>query len=70
MRGTVFEKSKGVVMKDAVKWIVALILIWVVGSFIMHFLFGLLHWAIIIGFIALFAYIVYAVYKASQRQKI
>ena len=57
-------------MKDAVKWIVAIVLIWVVGTIIMHLLFGLLHWAILIGFIALFAYIVYAVYKASQRQKI
>ncbi len=57
-------------MTNAIKWIVAIVLIWVVGSILMHLLFGLLHWAIIIGFIALFAYIVYAVYKSTQRQKI
>lgn len=57
-------------MTNAIKWIVAIVLIWIVGSILMHLLFGLLHWAIIIGFIALFAYIVYAVYKSTQRQKI
>ncbi len=57
-------------MTNAIKWIVAIVLIWIVGRLILGLLFSVLHWAILLGLIALFAYIVYAVYKSSQRQKL
>ena len=57
-------------MKNIILWIVAIVLIWFLAHLILGLVAGLLHWAIIIGIIALFAFVVYSVYKASQRQKI
>jgi len=57
-------------MKNIIMWIVAIVLIWVVAHFILGLVLTMLHWVVILGVIALFAYIVYSVYKASQRQKI
>lgn len=57
-------------MKNIILWIVGIILIWIVAHFIIGLVFHMLHWVVIVGIIALFAYIVYSVYKSSQRQKI
>ena len=57
-------------MKNVILWIVAIVLIWLVARVILGLVFGLIHWVIIIGVIALFVYLVYSFYKASQRQKI
>jgi hypothetical protein len=64
------DKRGNNLMKNVIMWIVAIVLIWLVARVILGLVFGLLHWVIIIGVIALFVYLVYSFYKASQRQKI
>lgn len=57
-------------MSDWIKWILAVVLIWIVGGIVIHLVAGLIHVAITIAIIALFCYIVYAVVRAASRQKI
>ncbi len=57
-------------MSDWIKWILAFVLIWVVGGIVIHLLAGLVHIAITLAVIVLFCYIVYAVVRAASRQKI
>ena len=57
-------------MTEWIKWILALVLIWVVGGIVLHLLAGLVHIAITLAVIALFCYIVYAVARSVSRQKI
>lgn len=60
-------------MNTAIRVILGLLLIWVVWM-LLHWLFamalGLLHLAVTLFLIGLFVYIVYQVFKASQRQRL
>lgn len=71
------ERFKGdlreILMNTAIRVILGLLLIWVVWM-LLHWLFamalGLLHLAVTLFLIGLFVYIVYQVFKASQRQRL
>ena len=60
-------------MNTVIRVILGLLLIWVVWM-LLHWLFamaiGLLHLAVTLFLIGLFVYIVYQVFKASQRQRL
>ena len=57
-------------MSDWIKWILAFVLIWVVGLAVIHLVAGLIHTAIVLAVIGLFCYLVYAAVRSLARQKI